>query len=331
MFKKYNSIENTYREEVLNQIKLHEFADHTYAVQEKAHGANTCFWTINGDSISTAKRSGLLEEGEKFYNHDSILVDLAPKIKAIWKELKNADNNLNQITIFGEIIGGAYPHKDVERNKNATKVQKGIYYSPDNCFYAFDILLNVEEYLSVDECVRLFEEYDIFHAKTLFKGSLTDCLDYPNDFESKIPSEFNLPEILPNVCEGVVIKPLSPLFFRNDSRVILKNKNERWAENTRFNKVIKQQDLPSEKVIKLQEAIATYATENRLNNVLSKIGEVSVQDFGKVVGLFNKDILEDFTKDYHEHLSELEKKEVKVVTKSFSKKAATLVKIALQK
>jgi Rnl2 family RNA ligase len=330
MFKKYNSIENTYRQTVLDQIRLHEFDEHTYIVQEKTHGANISFWTLDGTSIYTAKRSGPLEEKEVFYNHDTVLENLAPKFKEIWQELQTIHSDLKQITFFGEIIGGAYPHKDVEQNKNATKVQKGIYYSPNNHFYAFDILLNVETYLSVAECNRIFEKYNLLHAKTLFEGSLTDCLNYPNDFETTIPEILSLPKISPNVSEGAVIKPSIPLFFNNDSRVILKNKNEKWSENTRFNKVIKEQDLPSEKVIKLQEAIETYVTENRLNNVLSKIGEVTMKDFGRVIGLFSQDVTTDFTKDYEVHLNDLEKKELKLINKSFSKKAAKLVKIALQ-
>ena len=40
MFRKYNSIENTYREEFLERIKSHGFWNDEFVVQEKVHGAN---------------------------------------------------------------------------------------------------------------------------------------------------------------------------------------------------------------------------------------------------------------------------------------------------
>ena len=77
--------------------------------------------------------------------------------------------------------------------------------------------------------------YDKFiYAKTLFKGSLSDCLAYPNAFKTTIPGEYNLPELDGNTCEGVVIRPAQPHFLRNGSRVIIKNKNEKWAENNNY-------------------------------------------------------------------------------------------------
>ena len=48
MFKKYNSIENTYREKEVEQIYLHGYDKETYVVQEKVHGANFSFIT-NGN------------------------------------------------------------------------------------------------------------------------------------------------------------------------------------------------------------------------------------------------------------------------------------------
>ena len=108
--------------------------------------------------------------------------------------------------------------------------------------------------------------------------------------------------------------------------MILKNKNEKWAERIKREKVVKKEDPLPEKVIQLQEAILSYATENRLNNVISKIGEVGPQDIGKVIGLFNKDIVTDFFKDYESVLKELEKKEVKAITKSIGRATVPMVK-----
>lgn len=326
MFKKYTSIENTYRVEIIDRIKSHGFWDDEFVVQEKVHGANLSYWTTNGEDFYAAKRTEQIPENEKFYNYNNILEELKPKLQGIWKELKATIPGLEQFTIFGEVIGGDYPHPDVPVNRKALLVQKGIYYSPNNHFFAFDILVNSETYLDVDLVNAYFEKYDLLHAKTLFRGTMEECLNHPNDFNSTIPKEFGLPDLNPNIVEGVVIRPAKSRHLNNGARVILKNKNEKWSENKKFHKSIKNKDELSDKVIKLQEAILTYVTENRLNNVLSKIGEVTEKDFGKVLGIYNKDVVEDFLKDYHEITDELEKKEQKQVTKSFLKTAGELVR-----
>ena len=176
-------------------------------------------------------------------------------------------------------------------------------------------MINATLYLDVEVANAYFEKQNLLYAQTVFSGHVNECLNYPNDFNSTLPKALGLPELAPNVVEGVVIRPVKTRHFNNGVRVILKNKNEQWAENKKYHKPIKIEDVLSDQVLKLQEAILTYVTENRLNNVLSKIGEVTVKDFGKVLGLFNKDILEDFQKDYETVLATLEKQERKAINK----------------
>lgn len=325
MFKKYNSIENTYREEFLRRIKGHGFWNVEYVVQEKVHGANLSYWTRDGEQFFAAKRTSQIGTEEKFYNHDLILKELEPKFKNIWQDLKTKIENLEQLTIFGEIIGGDYPHPEVESDKNGLMVQKGIYYSPSNHFYAFDIMINTETYLDVDAANAYFEQEELLHAKTLCRGTIQECMAYPNNFESTVPKELGLPELTPNIIEGTIIRPSKSSFFNNGTRLILKNKNERWSENKKYHKTIKKDEPLPEKLLKLQEAILGYVTENRLNNVLSKMGEVSHKDFGRIVGMFSKDVIEDFLKDFKEATEGLDKKELKLVKRSFSKAAMALV------
>ncbi len=106
----------------------------------------------------------------------------------------------------------------------------------------------------------------------------------------------------------------------------MKNKNEKWSENKKYHRPIKIEEEVSEKVIQLQNLILNYVTENRLNNVLSKVGTVTRKDFGKILGMFNKDVVEDFKKDYAEAIDGLEKKEVKLVTKSIGKVTTKMVR-----
>jgi len=89
------------------------------------------------------------------------------------------------------------------------------FYSPDNCFYAFDILVDNNTYLDIDETNKLFEQEGLLYAKTLFRGSLEEALSFPNAFDSVISGQLNLPAITPNICEGTIIRPVKNLNFRN--------------------------------------------------------------------------------------------------------------------
>ena len=324
MFNKYRSIENSYREKFLYFIKTEGFGDLEYVVQEKAHGSNLSYITTDGINFSSAKRGSLIDEGETFYNQEKILQQLKPKFSNIWNKLKQTYSSLEQLTIFGEVIGGSYPHPDVKADNKSLKVQRGVFYSPTNEFYAFDILINGDCYLDVDETNSLFEQENLLHAQTLFRGSLSDCLNYSNTFESTISSLLNLPEITPNICEGTIVRPVITSYLANDTRVILKNKNEKFSEKNKVPKTKTEVTL-SDKVAHLKELILAYVTENRLDNVLSHMGEVTIKDMGKIIGLFSKDVVDDFSKDHEEEISEIDKNELKFLRKSIAEKVRQLI------
>lgn len=330
-FKKYNSIENSYQDDFLSSIIGQGFGNLEYLVQEKVHGANLSFIT-DGQQILLAKRTELIVDNEDFYNAGFVLEKYKDKILALYIDLEN-QFHANTVTIFGEIFGGGYPHPDIQKDDKAQLVQRGIYYCPSNDFYAFDILIDNEKYLDAETANVLFEKHKFVYAKTLFKGNLSDCLVYPNVFKTTIPKAFGLPELDANICEGVVIRPAQPLFMRNGSRVIIKNKNEKWAENNNYiDKAILKNLLSSEgeelsdEANFLCEEIFKLITRNRLDNLISKIGEVNPQkELGKVLGLYNKDVLTDFLKSYQERYDGLEKQESKAVNKFLNKYAADLI------
>ncbi len=329
-FKKFNSIENSYQSDFIKSIYDNGFGEEKFVVQEKIHGANFSFIT-NGKEIITAKRTELIEENENFYNSLKIKKKYESKLIALFENISK-ERNLKTLTVFGEIFGGGYPHKKIQKNETAKLVQRGIYYNPDNDFFAFDILINNEEYLDINTTNKLFEKFDFIYAKTLFKGSLKDCLEYPNKFKTTIPKEYGLPELDGNICEGVIIRPLKPLFFNNGSRVIVKNKNEDWAENNNYidteilKNLLHEEEELSENAEKICEEVYKYISTNRLSNVISKIGEVNPKkDFGKVLGLFSKDILLDFFKEYQSKYDALEKHESKAINKFVNKHANQLI------
>lgn len=334
-FKKYSSIENSFTREFMDRIERELPSDLEWVVQEKVHGANISF-LFDGEELRFAKRTSLLEADEKFYDFQKIMERFRLKIEALYNRVCEQWPETESISLFGELFGGRYDHSSVAAVKGVSMIQKGIYYAPGNEFYAFDIYLHQQDgggYLSVDEANLLFEEVGFFYARTLFRGSLEECLEYPNAFESRIAGWLGLPPIADNICEGVVIRPVVPQYLANGSRVLIKNKNARFAEkkgvkarNKEFNDAVTY----SEGLQGLIAEIEAYVTENRLANVLSHIGPVSLpKDFGKVVGMFSKDVLEDFLKEHGESYSALEKGEQKCLTRELNGLATALVKKGL--
>jgi Rnl2 family RNA ligase len=228
------------------------------------------------------------------------------RVLKLYGGIKAKYPEVNHISVFGEMFGG---------------------------LYGFDIYLFTEEggrFLPVDEVNEIFEVCGFFYAKTLFRGTLTECLKQPNAFQSKIAEWLGLPPIEDNICEGIVIRPVTPMYLRNGSRVLIKSKNERFAERKsakRRTKLFVEPVPYSDELKALIVEGETYVTENRLANVVSHIGEVHFpKDFGKVMGLFSKDVLEDFLKEHGNLYAALEKSEQKLLNKELNKFCTALVK-----
>ena len=331
-FKKYNSIENTFDKDFMERIIIEEADKQEFVVQEKVHGANVCFIT-DGKTVNFGKRTGLVEAGEKFYDYEELLGLYTEKVIALFPIVKASFPDVAAVTVFGEMFGGKYPHPDVKVDKKAMLIQKGVYYCPNHEFYAFDLYVTTDTsgwFLSVDKANEFFAQGGLFYAQTLFRGVLNECIKYPNDSPSRISEWLGLPPIEDNICEGIVIRPVEPTYLSNGARVLLKSKNARFAEKHSVRK--RQPKLfvelsYSEQLIEMLTTVEDYVTENRLNNVVSKIGHVSIpKETGKLIGLFSKDILEDFLKEHSCEYYELEKSEQKILNRHSNSLAATLIK-----
>jgi Rnl2 family RNA ligase len=329
-FHKYNSIENSYQHDFINSIIEQGYGELEFVVQEKVHGANLSFIT-NGKTIVAAKRTELILDNEQFFNSKLVQEKYTDKILNLFKEVSEKFN-AKTLTIFGELFGGGYPHPDIAKDESAKLVQRGIYYSPTNDFFAFDIMLNNDQYLDVVTTSQLFEKFGFVYAKTLFKGTLNDCLTFSNEFKTTIPEDFGLPLLEGNICEGIVIRLIKTSFLKTGSRVLIKNKNEKWAENNNYidktilSKLLHEGEELSEEASLLCEEVYKLITENRLTNLISKISQIDIKkDLGKVLGLYNQDVLTDFFKSYKNQYENLEKHESKAVNKFLNKHAALLI------
>jgi len=323
-FKKYFDIENSYRKKFIDIVVAEKLDEGEFVVQEKAHGANLSFW-YDGKNLKSAKRSGFIEDN--FYDYKPVEDKNRERVENLYAILKKEGCNFSELAVYGELVGGTYPHKDVEKDISATRIQKGIFYTPNNEFYAIDAAMD-GRLLDVDTFNQVMEKAGFLYAKTIFRGTFEECLKYSNSFPSQISVWLGLPELEDNICEGVVIKPVIPKFLSDTTRVIFKNKNEKWAEKARARDRPKKPPMTlSAKGEELFNEMGSLITENRLRNVLSKIGPIGQKEFGKLIQLFSKDILEEFFKDHIEEYNGVEKKEQKQLTRKLSQKCAELIRL----
>jgi len=324
-YKKYSDVENSNRIKFMDKIYEQGKAGGQWLVMEKIHGANFSI-RYDGKNYYCGKRSGWVEGSDKsFFNYSKVLEDHKERIENLYNYLKNILNiEFDYMTLYGELFGGSYPHPEVKKVANAIRVQAGIHYSPKNELYVFDIALD-DEIINYDVATEALDEFGFLYAEPLFTGTLEECLEYRNEFQTLIPEKLGLPSIKNNNCEGVVIKPVDARFMGH-SRVILKNKNDKWKETKNKKRKVRVEFKFSDIGQELLDTIMMYITENRLRNVLSKEGQISQKQFGYVMKLFTSDILKDFLKDHEQVFNLLDEKEIKVIQKCMSTEASNVLR-----
>ena len=331
----YPDIENSYQEGFIEKIKEQGYGDIPYAVFEKIHGANSqIMYDIATGEFALGKRSGFLEENEPFYNLERAIKEYKERIpriaKMLLEDLREFGQEVESIVVFGEICGGSYPHEEVVKDKTALRVQKGVFYAPENKWFAFDIAYKIKGvnrllFLSANKFVNYcFISGLPMVPMVCVTDTLDKALEVSNHMPSKVYMMSALPEIKDNIMEGVVIRPCRRDIWMGYHRVILKNKNDLFKEKSRAKKDSVPKEIP-ENVKKACEAISQYITVNRVHNVISHIGEVTPKDVGKVIMLVSQDVLADFRKE-NDVLERMEKQEEKMVTKYMNGEVAKVVR-----
>jgi len=323
-YRKYNEIENSKRAKFLDKIYEQGKSNGIWLVTEKVHGANFSI-RYDGSNFYCGKRTDwIVDTDNSFYNYTDIRDRHINRIKGLYNHLKNdLKYDFDTLTLYGELCGGNYPHPEVKRDPKATKVQDGIYYSPYNEFYVFDMMLD-DEYINYNIAEVALTEFSFLYATILWAGTLEECLEYKNIFQTTIPKQLDFPDIENNNCEGVVIKP-NDTRFMGHSRVILKNKNDKWKETGKKQKIRTEYKF-SDKTQNMLDELFTYITENRLRNVLSKEGEVDNKMFGFIMKKFTEDIMKDFLKDNQHSYDLLQKEDRRVIQKRMSMESANMLR-----
>jgi Rnl2 family RNA ligase len=320
--KKYPSIENTYRETFVQKAFFYGYHKQEWVVTNKVHGGNLAFHT-DGEEVLTASKNGITEN---FYGRDIVLNRYRERILEAFEVIqRNVKTPIKQVSLYGEVFGGSYPHPDVPKVPGANRIQKGVFYTPNNDWYLIDVMID-GVLVDYDFAMGLSFYLECPYAHPLHRGTLQSCLEYPNDFDDPTYKYYGLPKIEGNITEGIVIRPVEPLFFPDGRRVILKNKNEKFSEKQREPRKQRiRKELPEDVQVQIDNG-SQYVTENRLNNVLSHFGPVEDKQFGKLIGEFSKDVLEDYLKDYGDEYNSLDKQKQGMVKKNLQKMCAEFLK-----
>ena len=294
-FTKYNSLTNHTNQKFQQYALIQGLTDGLFVGTEKAHGANFSFY-CNNTGFRQAKRSGFCDE--TFYNCKEIIERYQTRIEKLFEHLVKTFviGFEDSIEVYGEIIGGKY---DGQKTDNAKTVQKEVQYCPNNEFIAFDIYTTTEAGrtpMSYEDFKGYCDTFEIPTCPEVVAGTLEECLAADNEFNSRIPAVFGRKNLMDNICEGFVIRPVEgERWLANGDRLIIKSKNSKFSEKGKSQKVKQRSNTLTELDKVTGETLTKYFTENRFNNVVSKEGEItSWKDFPKYSGLFFQDAVEEF-------------------------------------
>lgn len=305
-FRVYDHIENHFREKFVALVLQSAPEGEIWYATEKIHGSNFS-WILSPSSrsnnceIRRARRGNFLKEAEEFYGSLALLQRYNDQLTQFYELCQTFSGKKNIIVqVVGEIYGGAY--EGCKGKTKAKAVQKEIKYCPDVDVRAFDVMID-GEYQNYLEMIKLFEQCPgLPYVPILHKGTLEEMLKLDPVFATTIPALSGLPALPMNDAEGYVLKPVIPRFitFSEDSveRVIFKLKNPKFSEKNEMNadhaKVVAVVEGIPENI---NETVANYVNQNRMDNVKSKLTEAEQKNKGKVIQGLIRDVLDELIRD----------------------------------
>jgi Rnl2 family RNA ligase len=204
---------------------------------EKLHGAQLVVGT-DGVSVQAGKRKAWLDADEPFFGWQLIFNELATAVQSMAQQA-----GAKQAVVYGELIGGAYPHPDVAAIPGLSAVQTGIWYTPALAWFAFDVLVAADddddgELLAHHEVEALAESAGVRTPPRIQRGTRSELERVEVRFPTRVPAQFHLPPIADNLAEGVVLKPDARC--APDERPVIKRKlpefdDDRFGEAEAWN------------------------------------------------------------------------------------------------
>lgn len=269
-----------------------------WVATEKVHGANFCFET-DGSVVEYASRTRKLQPQDAFYNAFKTMPRYHDFVLEAFALVKARRPDMQRLLVYGEYFGGYFPgRRPVE---GLQKVQKGVAYSPEHHFYAFDVSPDGKGFLDFDEAreILLAAGFPLV-AAPLHRGAFEELLAIDVEvFETTIPGLLGLG--MPSehrIAEGLVIRPAREPRGERLGRLIVKKKARAFWEATNQpgpprGDVASAAGLP-EALLPLAREGAGMFNEARLRAVISKDPELlQERHFGRLVWLFGCDVMRD--------------------------------------
>ena len=155
-FHEYSSVELATRDKFINIIKECGFdsKEIEWVASEKIHGSNFSVF-FNGETANYGRRTDFLSKdipvpcenpgeyfNESFYDARKLVTRFHNKLADVYKTILEFDPEMIKFSVYGEYFGGNWPvdHPDYTINKYKS-IQKGVYYTPEHEFMAFDIFI----------------------------------------------------------------------------------------------------------------------------------------------------------------------------------------------
>lgn len=281
MFQKYNSLTNHYADKSLAYLREANLLSTPGHVTEKVHGSNFSFiWNNETKTFTVASRETILEETSSFFNFRPVVKDFKERIEAL-------GNHINKdFQLYGEYYGGS--------------VQSEIKYGCEQTFIAFDLRTS-DDYFSQEDLESVCSSFGIPCVESLGICTFEELLQKNVETHSLIAKKNGLDSII----EGFVWKPVVTQWLYKDAertikeRVVIKYKSEAFSERKKDSKQPKVVKLAAANAIlgEFENEIDAFINEARVSAVASKIGEVSIKDFGKIIPLFVNDVIDDIYKN----------------------------------
>jgi hypothetical protein len=306
MHKPFHDIENSYNGKLI--AKWLEAYPELYSCKwiatSKIDGSNFGIHVAPEKSFIFQSRNRMLSPDENFFGYQKALA--CPEVAAfLAKVQERANKEKRSYVLFGELYGEG--------------IQKRVNYGVEKGIRFFDLFE-----ISEQRWVPPIEAQTFYGDLYVPIIGIFDGIEAARAINTEFPSRLN--PIEGNIEEGVVIRPLEKTFFFMHDTILLKKKNEKFAERGEPKVRILKSPV-SEEHSKLANLACSYITESRLLSVLSKHGEIrGMQDFPDLIKMLIFDYQKDFQKENEEAVASLSKKDLKTVTAPANTLACQLLK-----
>jgi hypothetical protein len=276
----------------------------------------------------------------------ALLDRLRPLVLRLHAEVLAGDRRVALVYVYGELLGGGYPHPDVPDVPGVSPVQTGCWYAPGIELCAVDVAILFDGarervYLDQADAARLCGGAGLMFAPPLLCGTYEEAFAFPLGFATTLPALLGLPSLGPrNKAEGVVLKPARAIVVPRrpgSIRPVIKRKIPEFSEDDRFHGAEKwsQPLAPTAEVPALdllRAEVSALVNENRLAAAVSKVGAVRPGDaaqLAEVLSLVREDLEDELRRRCRTALGALSTSEAYELSRFVEGEARALVELHL--